>query len=59
VRACAVCKSIFLDFEDDPGRGEREYLLHLPYCTAKKLFQKKKYKRRLQPIPENEWEEFK
>ena len=59
MRVCAVCKSIFLDFESDPGRGERVYQEHSKYCTAKKLLQKKKYKRRLQPIPENEWEEFK
>jgi len=51
---CGVCRSFFLDFESDPGRGERVYKDHLPYCDAKadlKRLKKKSKKRELE-IPE-------
>ena len=51
---CDVCKSLFLDFESDPGRGQRVYRQHLLYCDARADLKrlKKKTKKREQEMPE-------
>jgi hypothetical protein len=59
---CDVCGSVFLDFELDPGRGQRVYNDHKPYCDAKADLKrlKKKSKPRAKELPgiDEKWEVF-
>jgi hypothetical protein len=57
---CKDCKSTFLSFKDDPGRDQRAYDDHVPYCSMKKnLKLKKKSKKREKEFPvDSKWEEF-
>ena len=59
---CNVCQATFLSFEDDPGREQRVYDQHLPYCNAKSANArlKKKARKREPELADagEKWETF-